>query len=170
MSEQPRRILGEEKTLLALSRAEEHRDIALEMAQQGRQSLCIFTWDLDPFQYDNQPFYRAAFDLARRSARSEVRILVQDSTRAVKDGHRLVDLAQRFSSKVAIHKPPQEYAQRIDAFMVIDGTGYLRRPQADRYEGAACFNDPPTARELMKFFNEVWERSHVDPQLRRLHL
>ncbi len=162
--------LGEDETTISATIASEHRDLALSMTQQATRGILIFTRDLDPAVYDTPEFLEAASTLARRSPHSYVRILVQDSARASREGHRLVSLAQRLSSRVEIRKPPREYQEYNQAFFIADETGYIRRPLADRYEGVARFKDRLAARELALFFREVWERSHADRQLRRLHV
>ena len=54
--------------------------------------------------------------------------------------------------------------------MVADDTGVLYRSIADRYTGRASFNDPKAARQLLSYFNQVWENSDRHPYLRRLDL
>lgn len=162
--------LGETNQLLELAVPDEHREVALAMTQQARRSIVILTRDLDHPLYDTPEFEQAAFELARGSQYARIRVLVQDSSRAVKNGHRLVGLAQRLSSRIEIRNPTEEYADVNHAFFVSDQTGYISRKLADRYEGTANFNDRLAARNLVNFFDEIWERSQQDPQLRRLHL
>ncbi|HKJ77402.1 MAG TPA: acyltransferase [Gammaproteobacteria bacterium] len=162
--------LGEDETYLEPTTMAENRDIALAMARQARRYLYVFTGDLDPALYDSAEFAEALSALARSSERAHVHILVQDSTRASKDGHRVVELAQRLSSKVRIHRPSRQYADLRETFLVADELGYLYRTVADRYEAQASFRDRKRARELTRHFEEVWQRSEPDPQLRRLSL
>jgi len=162
--------LGESHELLSLESAADHRTVALAMARQAVRTLHIFTRDLDHAVFDTPEFEEAASHLARGSQYSRILILVQDSGAAVRRGHRLVDLAQRLSSKIEIRKPVAEYADVNRAFFVADETGYITRQLADRYEAVANFSDRLAARDLVAFFNEVWQRSQQDSQLRRLHL
>lgn len=162
--------LGQTNELLSLESAADHRTVTLAMAQQGARTLHIFTRDLDHAVFDTPEFEEAASRLARDSQYSRIRILVQDSSAAVRRGHRLVGLAQRLSSKIEIRKPVAEYADVNRAFFVADETGYITRQLADRYEAVANFCDRLAARDLVAFFTEVWERSQQDSQLRRLHL
>lgn len=162
--------LGETNELLTLESAAEHRAVALAMAQQAARTLHIFSRDLDPAVFDSAEFEEAVSALARHSQYSRIHILVQDSSRVVLHGHRLVNLAQRLSSKIEIRKPIAEYADINRAFFVADEAGYISRQLADRYEAVANFNDRLSARDLVGFFTEVWERSQQDSQLRRLHL
>ena len=56
------------------------------------------------------------------------------------------------------------------AFLVADGTGVLHRPQSELYDGTLNFNDPGQAKVLLERFEELWEQSAPDPELRRLHV
>lgn len=169
-AEIPSLVLGEDEDLVQLESASDNREAAIALAGQARRALYLFSRDLDGPLYDDEAFVEAVSALARRSEHTRVHVLVQDSSRAVKDGHRLIGLAQRLSSKVKVHNPSREYANLTESYLVVDETGYLYRPLADRYEGQARFRDPMRARELTKQFKEMWDRSTTDPQLRRLHL
>jgi len=162
--------LGETKELLNLESAEDHRNVVLAMTRQAKRSLHIFTYDMEHLVFDNAEFETAATDLLRGGQYAAIRILVQDSSRAVRNGHRLINLAQRLSSKIEIRKPIAEYADITRAFFVADETGYISRALADRYDAVANFNDRLSSRDLVKFFNEVWERSQQDSALRRLYM
>lgn len=162
--------LGETNELLSLETAGDHRAVALALTQQAVRTLHIFSRDLDHALFDTPEFEEAASQLARGSQYARIQILVQDSSGAVRRGHRLITLAQRLSSRIEIRKPVTEYADINRAFFIADETGYISRQLADRYDGVGNFNDRLTARDLAGFFNEVWERSQQDSQLRRLHL
>lgn len=162
--------LGETNELLSLETADDHRTVAVAMAQQAVRSLHIFTYDLDHAVFDNTELEEAVAYLARNGQYARIQILLQDSSKAIRHGHRLVTLAQRLSSKIEIRKPIAEYADTKRSFFVADGTGYISRQVTDRYEAVANFSDRLAARDLVYFFNEVWERSQQDSQLRRLHL
>jgi hypothetical protein len=53
---------------------------------------------------------------------------------------------------------------------VADETGLVFRKQAHRYEGIVNFNDRGRCRQVLSDFNDSWEKSAPDPELRRLHL
>jgi hypothetical protein len=85
-------------------------------------------------------------------------------------GHRIVELARRISSHIFIHRADEEEQSRIDSFMIVDEIRLIRRPHNSRFEGSAEFNNPGEARYYLKTFNETWERSWPEPELRRLHI
>ncbi len=163
-------VLGENEEVIDFTTAEENREIARSFAEQAGRTIHIFTTDLDPAVFDQAEFIAAVARMARANPRARVNILVQDSSKAVNRGHRLVELAQRLSSRVEIRKPIAEYSDRKETFMVVDGTGYFHRLRPSRYEGQARFRDPLKSRELINLFDEIWQRSHGDRQLRRVHI
>jgi hypothetical protein len=162
--------LGESDTAIDLTTVDDTRCVARAFAAQAKRFLYLFTTDLDGAVYDDEEFVESTAALARSHPRARVLILVQDSTPAVKHGHRLVQLAQRLSSRVEIRQPIVEYRNLRENYLVADGIGYLRRRLPNRYEGKASFYARLAARKLVDQFTEVWEHAHTDPQLRRLHL
>lgn len=163
-------LLGITTGNIVLDSIEQNRAVALALAQQASRSLQIATRDMDSILFDNEPFISAVTALARGHAQSHIHILVWDSSAAVRQGHRLIHLAQRLSSYVQIRRPAEEHANFVEAFMVADGVGYMRRHFADRYEGIASFHAPLQARELALLFTSIWEKAAPDPQTRRLHI
>ena len=163
-------VLGENREQIEFETARENREIAYSLAEQACRTVSIFTTDLDPAVLDQPGFVEAIARVARSHSRARVTVLVQDSSKAVNRGHRLVALAQRLSSRVEIRKPDAEYHDLKETFMVVDDVGYFRRIRPNRYEGQARFHGPLQCRELINRFDEIWQRSHGDSQLRRVHL
>jgi hypothetical protein len=140
------------------------------MASQVQSTLEIFSRDLDPVLYAREPFLDALNALCHRNRKARIRMLVQDPTDAVRRSPRVVELARRLSSSIQIRQPHNDYHHYNEAFLVADGCGLIHRKFADRYEGAANFYAPIQAQRKLAFFTEVWERSQVHPEFRRLHL
>jgi hypothetical protein len=163
-------ILGESSDTLHTSSSEEVAEGTLALTLQARRSLNIFTQHLDHRIYNSEELYDAVLKLATRSRYSLVRILIQDSMPVAKSGNRLVELSYRISSRVQIRKPPVEHEDFKEEFVIADGCGLMRRTNPNRYEGELCFNAAMKVRQLDKFFDDCWEHSAADPQLRRLHL
>ncbi len=165
-------ILGETNQAHHLSTAVENRDIAIELAQQARHQLDIFSQTLDAGLYDNDAFERAVFDLARLHPSTRIRILVQDVSAALHNGHRLLRLSQNLTSSVFIRKPSRDHRDEQGAFMIADGVGYMHRVVGNQYSynAIANFMAPQQAGQLGDYFNQVWEHAQQDPQLRRLYV
>jgi len=161
---------GKTEGEIPLDGSEDNRRAAQDLALQAQRSLRIYTRDMDIPVYNSREFVDAVTSLATRSQYTFIHILIRDSTNVVKNGHRLIELAYRLSSKIKLRNPYHEYRNYNEAFLVADETGLIHRRIADRYEGIADFRNPLKARNLAYFFDEVWEKSAPDPELRRLHL
>lgn len=146
----------------------EARDAALALARQAALSLRIFTRDLDAQLFSTPEFRDAVSDLARRDRQTEVRILVQDPTPAIRRHHALVDLIQQLTSHIGARRVARDWEDEVFAFLLADEHGLLWRPYGDRSEGTVDFSAGPRGREQRKWFDGVWEASEADPELRRL--
>lgn len=165
-------ILGENNVEIRIDTAAENRDAVISLAEQARFSLNLFTPELDPRVFDNAKFERCVFNLARNHQSAEIRILTHDSSIAVKQGHCLIRLAQRLTSSVHIHNPAREHRDALSTFIVVDGVGMLHRPQSTSRDYIAVVNymSAQDAGELDDLFNDMWERSTPDSQIRRLYI
>ena len=162
--------LGEYACDIELSTSSENHVLATHMASQAKRILRIFTRELDPPVYDQVDFVEACKKLALGGRFSTIEILAFDSQRIAQRGHRLVNLSRSISSYIQIRRPEKQYESHLEAFMTIDETGYIYRKNAENFEGIATFNNPREARELDKLFAKMWERSHVDTEMRQLNI
>lgn len=162
--------LGETSQPVNVSDSADHRTFAVSMVQQARRSLEIMTRELDKAVYDDPLFVDAVRALTINARHKAVRILLKDSTRAVKYGHRLIPLSQRLTSFIEIRKLSEQYREYNEAFLVADAVGFIHRKLADRHEGVAHFNASHEARRLVSVFDEMWRASSPDSDLRRLYL
>lgn len=162
--------LGQSELNIELTTAEENRHVALELVSQARREVYITTWDLDAPVFSNEDFAEALSRFVRGSRHTHAHILLQNPDKAIKQGHRLLTLAQRLSSHIRIHRPGPEHRDYAETFMVVDGIGYFKRLLADRYEGIASFKAPIAGRDLRDLFVTMWERSSPETQVRRLQI
>lgn len=162
--------LGESKQKLQIETIEENRLAALALAKQANRSLHIFSHDLDPMIYDNNEFVDAVRELAIGHSQAQLQIIIQDSRKIIENGHRIVELARRVSSRIFIRRTPPEMKSYSQAFLIADKTGVLYRTIGDRFEGYVNFDDRFECKNLLDFFATTWEHSAPDPELRRLHI
>jgi len=164
--------LGETDTDVEVNTLDDNRAFALSLAEQARHSIDIFTQDLDTEIYDNEAFEQALFRLAKIHPSTHIRILVQDSIRSVKNGHRLIRLAQSLTSSITIHNPSREYENEKSAFLIVDRIGLLYRTNAtDRnHKATVNFKAPLYAMKLTDLFDEIWQHSSPDIQTRRIYV
>ena len=140
------------------------------MTGQAQFSLDIFSRALDPLLYDRPAFIEAVTALCRRNRKCRMRLLVQEPLAAVRRSPRFLELSRKLSSSIEIREPHRDYQHFNEAFLIVDECGLIHQGFADRYEGTANFYAPIEARRKLGFFTEVWDRSAVHPEFRRLYL
>lgn len=163
-------ILGENSDRLHLEGRSQFQQACEHMAQQASYHIDIFSYDLDKPLYDQVGFIDAIKTLSLHQRGLSVRILIQNSDTVQREGHRLLELARRLTSKIEIKRPHEDYIDHAENFMIADKIGYIRRKTTDRYEGEANFCDRLGSKLLYEFFSTIWERSEPESMLRRLYI
>lgn len=158
----------EKQSFRKLASLGDNRAAAVDVAALAKRELALLTPDLEPLIYDEEPFLAAVRALATRSRSSRIRIACLDSGPSVRAGHRLIDLAQRFSSYIEVRRASRDHAGLTDTFLVADESAFLYRPLYTRYEGFADLDAPVEARQHLKTFADLWEQAEPDPEFRRL--
>ncbi len=162
--------LGEPDGVLLLRGLEALQRHSCAMAAQCRRRLLLYSRRLDPRIYDQPCFVEAVKRLAIRHPRTRIRILVADSSLLARGG-RLLQLIQDLPSHIAIRRRHEEYEEDARSFLLADEAGVLlRNPWHDFDAVRADYGGRSQARRLAEEFERIWERSHLDPALRRLHL
>lgn len=156
------------RRVMALSR--DVRSATLDVVKSARRSLSIFSQNLDPAVYDRIEFLDAVKHLILTHKFSRIQILLVSPVDSIKSGHRLVELARRFSTFFEIRRVHSEFKTRNDAFLIADETGVVYRMDANRFEGIADTNAPRIAQKYLDIFEEAWQRSKPEPEFRQLHI
>lgn len=143
---------------------------ALALLEQTRRRARLFTHDLESRLYDRNEILDAISRVARQSRFARVEVLVFDPRPAIRDGHRLIELARRLSSFIELRQVHDDYQQDPTAFALFDDRGLLYRSQHALLNGFADYNAPNACQEKHKYFQEVWEKSSPVQEFRRLYL
>ena len=159
-------VLGAHAALERFSQPEQARAHALALLQQAQRSLCIYSHDLEPWLYHHSSVQQACTRFQLSSPRARLRILLRDPTRAVKEGHRLLALPRRLSSNLHIRKLNPDYASEELVFLIADDRGLFVRPELDQQSGYTLYNDPARVRQRQTQFDQAWDTSITDPDLR----
>ncbi|MCP5157515.1 MAG: hypothetical protein H6983_25290 [Ectothiorhodospiraceae bacterium] len=162
--------IGETAPDVEVETRAEIRAASVAMARQARRRVRIVSRHLDGPVYDDPEFLLALRELATGSRSARVEILVRDSGPAVREGHRLIELARRLSTYFEFRVPSADHDAYNAAFMIVDDTATVWRNFADRFEGLVSFGDRRRAGDLGRTFVEMWESATPDPAMRRLHL
>ncbi|MEO7432608.1 MAG: GNAT family N-acetyltransferase [Dokdonella sp.] len=140
-----------------------------ELLSVARYEIAIYTRDLDAALFDVAETLDQVKRIALSGRHAQVRILVQEPRKALADGHRLIGLAQRLTTPIAIRTPLEERdLQYPSAFLVNDRRGYFFRMLGSRLEGEGSTYAPGRHAQLLSLFDQVWERSSPSEDLRQL--
>lgn len=162
--------LGETNREIEFDDLSSLQDITLDLLQQSRRRVFIISRHLDPQLYDQQDVIDALSRLARSGRNAEINILVHDSMPAVRDGHKLINLHQRLNSYIHIRRIHSDYKDYNEALCLVDDVAFIHRSFADRFTGSANYKDPLQTKQYGILFNDIWQISEPDPQVRRLHI
>lgn len=154
----------------ALRTGDDLRAAYVSLLSTARREFCAFTRDLEIRWLGADPVIDAMRAFALRSPQSRIRITTLEVRPPVRDGHRLLALAQRLSSKIELRVPDRQHRDEVHGYAVADRQGFIYRPLADRLDGEWSVDAPRRARERGKGFDEVWATAAPDPNLRAVSL
>jgi hypothetical protein len=157
-------------TLLTFDSRDQAAKLALDLINEARQEICFFGPLIDPVLFDNDAAAEKLSEFARRSPRTRIRIVVNDTQKNVVNSHRLLPLAQKLTSSIDIHIAGSKHRDLRQQYMLVDGKAYLFCPVAERYQGRAEMHAPAAVREMQQDFEEIWNHSKPDINTRRLNL
>jgi hypothetical protein len=159
-------LLGQLRQIQHFNNPQDARAHALALLQQAQRSLCIYSADLEPWLYHHSSMQAACTAFLLTSPRNQLRILLRDVSRAVKDGHRLLSLARKLPSNCHIRKLHPDYPSEASNFLLADSCALLVRPEPSQYAGYACYQDPVNVRLRQTQFEQAWNTSISDADLR----
>lgn len=159
-------LLREHSPLERFSHPEQTQAHALALLQQARHSLCLYSPDFEPWLYSHSSVQNACTRFLLASPKNQLRILLRDVSRPVKQGHRLLNLARRLTSNLHIRKINPDLPSEEAAYLLADSHGLLLRPQPEQHAGYALYNDPGRVRLRQAQFDQAWNSSLLDPDLR----
>lgn len=146
-------------------------DACDDLLGRARRTVDVLAPDLDPVVLNRQPTLDALARLTRVSRFTRIRVLFYDSSRAIREGHRLIQLARRFPSYIQLRRAAADHRGEICAWLAVDQTHLLWRPDHSLAGEAHVFTDEAgQARKVLRGFDHWWQYSEAEPALRELHL
>lgn len=143
---------------------------ARRLLSDTRYNASLLTQELDPRIFGDVSFVDATrqFLLLHRHAR--LRVLVARPQRAARGPHGLVDLARLLASRVEFREFATGRPVPTEEMLLADGRLLLERNGADALEARLIRDDPPTARERQRRFDNLWDHAVPSSELRRLRI
>jgi len=165
-----REISDEERQRTSLEGVEEFREKAEMLVGRAQREIRIFSLRLEPGIYANNTFCDAIYTFATSHPLARVRILVKDIAQVIHHTHQLHELCLRLPSRIQIRKLETREECLHTEFMLVDRTGILYKQEPERFVGYVVPHAPLEAVQLVEEFDNLWEQSELDPELRRLHI
>jgi predicted GNAT family N-acyltransferase len=160
-----------EPTGLHASTREELISVTHALLTGAKHSMSVLVREIHPQLLDDTACLVQLRRLAISGRGASIRVLTQDITRALEDGNRMFELAQRLPSVFEIRRPVEDADREYpSAFMCVDTGGYLFRPIDRRMAAEGSTYAPGRHALLMAYFEQVWARSESWPELRLLGL
>src|SRR4030081_2566251 len=119
-------------TRTILTTMPEVREARLKVAKSAQRLLSIFTQDLEPLIYGEEPFLEAIKRLVLARSYAKVRVLLADPSRAMVDNNRFLALARRLASCIDLRPISPESPASAAAFLKAVDMELVYRLQADR--------------------------------------
>ena len=146
----------------------EVREASLKVAKSAQRLLTIFTLDLEPMIYGEEPFLEAIKRLVLARSYAKVRVLLADPSRALVDNNKFLGMARRLTSCIDLRTMSPDYPASAGAFIIADDKALVYRLQTARWDGIADMNDPVVVRRYLTFFDEVWNMGVQESQMRQM--
>jgi hypothetical protein len=153
-----------------VSSFDEARTAAYEVAAVASRNISIFTQDMESGIYDHDDFLEIAKRLVLAKRYARIRVLIADPARVVRNGNRLVHLGRRLNTFIEFRNVHEDFRDHREAFLIADDVALTYRVDATRWEGIADTYEPPVARRYLKLFEQIWEGSVVEQELRELRV
>ena len=146
------------------------RQHAVSIFASAKQKIQVYSRNLDPRILNNRDIEQAITRFVRSSRFVQVELLITDERNLQGVDHRLVSLAQNFTSFIKIRVIPKDYHENYFAYYLIDGRRIIYRNNADRFESEVHQLPSSLIKQKSKYFDEVWQQSSPASHLRALHL
>ncbi|MBN4059763.1 hypothetical protein JYU22_01765 [Gammaproteobacteria bacterium AH-315-E17] len=144
---------------------------SLQVVETSRREILLLSKTLDPALYDNDAFYQCILDLARSDRNAQVKILLKDIRPVIEQGHRILNLARRLSSKIEIRKLLIKPAKDSITYLIGDRKHLLYMHEDLIYNGFVNYAAAQESKILADEFTYLWDRhSELDPALRTMLL
>lgn len=158
-------------SLILIDELEDFTKHSVQVVEASRREVLLLSKTLDPAIYNNEPFYQSILDLARNDRNVQVRILVKDIQPVVEQGHRILNLARRLSSKVEIRKLLSRPQKDSITYLIGDRKHLLYMHEDLVYNGFVNYEAAQESKSLADEFTYLWDKhSELDPALRTMLL
>jgi hypothetical protein len=138
------------------------------LAQDAERIVRIFSDELAPDLFDSAALADELSRVARHGRQCEVRILIKNSVQLVKRAHRLGALHRRLVSSVPIRRLGYNPDHYVPNYVLIDDRGVFYIPNEEDKVSFLNRDDRALVKHLTEQFDELWQKSIPDVDLRNM--
>ncbi len=146
------------------------KQATLELFRKSKRLIQIHSFSLDKRILSNREIELSITQLIRSSRKAKVQCLIYDEKELQGFDHRIVSLAQRFTSFIEIKIIPNDYKNTISGFYLVDQQFMLYRSNREKYEAIQFNQRQIEVKDKVKYFEDIWQQSRPASFLRSLHL
>lgn len=162
--------LGEHRQLIHIDGVDAVRSHTLAMLEQAQHSVCIYSYDLEAWLYSHSCIQQTCKKLLIAHPKNTLRILVQDTSSITRQGHALLALCQRLSSRCSIRKVNLDYDYTDDNWLIADQCGLVLRSLKQPRQAMVHYHNPARVLQNQRLFDAMWDVSLTDINLRSMPL
>ena len=157
---------------IPLEGLDDGRRVLLEMLQNLRRTLYLYTPVVRPELYDDPEVLAAIRGRVVSQPKVRLHWLLPPAREWRSVCPRLVQLSERLTTALVLRTPNREESPNRSelgqAFAIADESSLLRFSDPRRLHGEYDSQPSERMKELLEFFNGLWSRAQADADLRRL--
>lgn len=155
---------------LQLQGPDELRHQALQLFRQPGRLIRLYSTDFEPWLYSHADTADACKNFLLAHENSRLQVLLRDSRRLVEEGHRLLPLIERISSRAEIRLVHPDYEIHPGCWLARDEAALLLCQLPGNYQGQLFLGQPARTRPYNEQFDAMWSVARPDINLRRMTL
>lgn len=143
---------------------------ARRLVTDTRYNASLFTQRLDPRVFGDRTFADAVKQLLLMQRYAHLRVLVVEPQQATRAPHALLELGRLLTSRIEFREVAPGRPAPPDEWLLADGRLLLERNGNEAVDARLFRDDPATARERQRRFDNLWDHAVPSAELRRLRL
>jgi hypothetical protein len=141
------------------------------LIESSRQTIRLICDNFDAALYNHRYIYEHIAEQVTRNRKTEVQLITHDTRVALRDGHYLIQLAQKFPTFVQIRTTVTPIDRKFsENWLIIDKRSFMRIRNPAHYEGYFEIDNRHDCQEYIDQFIEIWDASELDQNTRRLSI
>jgi hypothetical protein len=143
---------------------------AIKVVELARLDITLFSQMLDRRTYGSDEFIAPLQKFLLQHQRAKLRVIVRTPSAAMRNGHRLIELGRRLSSRIEFRELLPERQLISKEFLIADEAALLIRDMPDQLEAHYFSHAPLLARDQKREFETWWQESPPAAEFRDLKL